>query len=207
MVVEQDFTGGSVGAALAVAAGRRGEAVAEHDFTGGSAAAVDSAPVAFFSPKIFWKSPMDLTRSNPSRQRMYVCGRGPGSGSQPPRGPTTAHDSPRPPARDVSRRKTQVPPKVVPCVLPIALNPYFDDILRRHVARAARDRGLTLTDLEKSLSSEADAVKFLRECGDHAYLAYEEDASATVDHVGWIVVDEARAPPFATGPRSRTPRR
>lgn len=77
-------------------------------------------------------------------------------------------------------------------MLPIALNPYFDAVLRRHVARAATSRGLALSDLESTFASEADAIRFLRECGDETYLAYEEDASASVDHVGWIVVAAPR---------------
>ncbi len=76
-------------------------------------------------------------------------------------------------------------------MLPIATNPYFDAVLKEHVIRAARRRGVTLADLERAFASERSAIEFLKECGPDAYETYLEDASEAVDHVGWILIDKA----------------
>ena len=72
-------------------------------------------------------------------------------------------------------------------MLSIALNPYFDAVLRAHVVRAARRNGLSLEDLERLLDSEAEAIEYLKGCGIDTYEAYVEAASAAVNHVGWII--------------------
>ena len=76
-------------------------------------------------------------------------------------------------------------------MLPITLNPYLDAILKEHVIRQARRHGLPLEALERAFDSEAAAVEFLKACGGKAYEDYVDDASAAVDHVGWILVDKA----------------
>lgn len=95
--------------------------------------------------------------------------------------------------RTVRKRATNLKARhaAVPVVLPIALNPYFDDILRRHVVRAARDHGVPLEELERAFDSEADAISFLRRSGREYYEAYVEEADEAVDHHGWVVVDRS----------------
>lgn len=74
----------------------------------------------------------------------------------------------------------------------IALNPFMDAILREHVIRVARRKGVPLADLEDLLQDEADAIEYLKECGVEVYLAYLEASSAAVDHVGWVVQPAGR---------------
>jgi len=50
-------------------------------------------------------------------------------------------------------------------------------------------------DLEALLRTEGEALEFLKGCGVDLFEAYVEDASAAVDHVGWVVTP--RRPPKA----------
>ncbi len=75
-------------------------------------------------------------------------------------------------------------------MLPIALDPYFDPILRIAIDRAARRKGIALADLERSFESTGDAFDWLREADAEEFTAYVESASAAIDHVGWLIVDK-----------------